>query len=79
VLSFAFHDNQGIKPILLGEIFINFQQVKWQAQDTYEQEITLLFIHGVLHLLGYNHDNLKKAKLMQNLQNNILKQLNFVA
>jgi ssRNA-specific RNase YbeY (16S rRNA maturation enzyme) len=28
VLSFAFHDNQGIKPILLGEIFINFQQVK---------------------------------------------------
>lgn len=31
-----------------------------------------LIVHGTLHLLGYDHDNLKKAKIMENIERKIL-------
>jgi probable rRNA maturation factor len=62
----------------LGEIFINFQQAQRQAKTTYEAELLLLFIHGVLHLLKYDHGNAKQKQIMFRLQNKIMKQLNLV-
>jgi len=38
--------------------------------------LTHLFIHGVLHLLGYDHENSYEAKIMESLEAKILKNLN---
>jgi len=57
VLSFPFGD-----PDLLGEIYISLQRAKIQAKRyglTYNEELKRLFIHGLLHLAGYDHH--KKA------------------
>jgi len=57
VLSFPFGDDD-----LLGEIYISLQRAKVQARRyglTYEEELRRLLIHGLLHLMGYDH--LKKA------------------
>ncbi|MDR0739368.1 MAG: rRNA maturation RNase YbeY [Mycoplasmataceae bacterium] len=78
VLSFAMHENNKIKTPLLGEIFINYQQAQRQANVSNEYELTLLFIHGVLHLLGYDHHNKNAKKRMFDLQNKIIKQLKLV-
>jgi len=43
----------------LGSIVINYEYAKEKAHElghTLEDEITLLFIHGMLHLLGYDHE-----------------------
>ena len=43
----------------LGEVIISYPQAVIQAEEhqhTIEKEITILIIHGVLHLLGYEHD-----------------------
>lgn len=43
----------------LGEVVISYPQAKTQAEEhghTVNKEISLLLIHGVLHLLGYDHD-----------------------
>lgn len=43
----------------LGSIVINHELAKQKAQElghTIEEEIALLFIHGLLHLLGYDHE-----------------------
>ena len=43
----------------LGSIVINYEYAKEKAHvlgHTLEDEITLLFIHGMLHLLGYDHE-----------------------
>lgn len=43
----------------LGSIIINFELSKLKADElghTIEEEITLLFIHGLLHLLGFDHE-----------------------
>jgi probable rRNA maturation factor len=57
VLSFNFGD-----PDLLGEVYISLQRAKVQARAyglTYDEELKRLLIHGLLHLMGYDHH--KKA------------------
>lgn len=65
----------------LGEIFISYQKAKDQArqhQQTIKKEIAFLFIHGILHLLGYGHTIEKDKKVMQNLEEKILALLLFI-
>lgn len=53
VLSFPLDDE-------MGEIFINLDKIKTEAKDfemKRDEFITYLFIHGVLHLKGYDHGN----------------------
>lgn len=43
----------------LGSIVINHELAYEKAKElghTHEEEITLMFIHGLLHLLGYDHE-----------------------
>lgn len=43
----------------LGSIVINYELADAKAKElghTIEEEITLLFIHGMLHLLGFDHE-----------------------
>ena len=43
----------------LGEVIISYPQAVTQAEEhqhSIKREITILIIHGVLHLLGYEHD-----------------------
>lgn len=63
------------KILRLGEIFISYQKAKAQAiqrQHTVKKEIAFLFIHGILHLLGYKHTGKNEAKKMQKLERKIL-------
>jgi probable rRNA maturation factor len=76
VISFALHD-AGYKTNLLGEIFINYQDVSL-TQNNFYKHFTLLFIHGVLHLLRFDHADKKHEVKMFNMQNRILKALNLL-
>ena len=45
--------------IVLGDIVINLHKAKRQAMEnglTFEEELKRLLIHGLLHLLGYDHE-----------------------
>ncbi|MEK6774441.1 MAG: rRNA maturation RNase YbeY [Bdellovibrionota bacterium] len=71
VLSFETDD-----PDAIGELVMCPQVLKKQATDnklTYENEITRMIVHGVLHLLGYDHELSPEAdKKMMLLQEQIL-------
>lgn len=71
VLSFAFWDS-GFPTALLGEIYIDIETAQSQQTDGLENEMCLLFVHGILHLLGYDHANKKEEKEMFDLQKKIL-------
>lgn len=45
------------RAVVLGEIAINLDAAKRQAEEygTGEREVNYLFVHGMLHLLGYDH------------------------
>lgn len=63
----------------LGELIFCPQVIKKQASrfdHTVKQEFCYMLVHGVLHLLGYDHElNQKEAKLMFGLQDQIFKSL----
>lgn len=62
VLSFP-QDMDEVSPvpgeIILGDIAVSLDTAQVQAKEhglTFEEEIFLLLIHGILHLLGYDHE-----------------------
>lgn len=78
VLSFPYGDDhfapQNIKHIY-GEIFINYYKAVEQAkkyQNTSEEEVWFLLVHGLLHIWGFRHNNLKQKFIMDNLTKKIL-------
>jgi len=79
VISFALCDSEDGCPIdqniELGDIFINKNRVFSQAIDyehSVKREFVFLFVHGLLHLLGYDHMNLEDEKVMFGLQKKII-------
>lgn len=54
-------------PRQLGEIIISFEQAQRQADEfghTVGHEVSLLIVHGILHLLGYDHVTLEQQAVM---------------
>ena len=59
--------------LLLGDVLICPKVAKRQAtQHSYETEISLLLIHGILHLLGYDHAEQEEREIMESRQKEIL-------
>jgi len=62
----------------LGDILISLPRAKKQAQaahHTLEAEVQLLTVHGVLHLLGYDHAGVKEKARMWKMQAEVLGRL----
>tara|TARA_B100000925_G_scaffold80909_1_gene57410 strand:+ start:511 stop:795 length:285 start_codon:yes stop_codon:yes gene_type:complete len=71
VLSFNY-DNKMNE--VLGEIFISTNYCKKNIKinnNSLKKEIILIAIHGILHLIGYNHTKKKDEKKMFMLQNKL--------
>ncbi|OWZ83063.1 rRNA maturation RNase YbeY [Natranaerobius trueperi] len=66
------------KYLMLGDIVINRYAIINQAEQyghSEERELSFLFLHGLLHLLGFDHDNAKNCNEMFALQEEILSKL----
>ncbi len=63
----------------LGEVIISYPQAVIQAEEhqhSVNREIAILIIHGVLHLLGYEHDKPELRRQMVTREEEILNQIN---
>ena len=83
VISFAFLDGDENKDkifqsnamVVLGEIYISFDKAREQASaygHSLDRELKFLFVHGLLHLLGYDHMTKEDEEIMFALQEEIL-------
>ena len=73
VLSFSTGD-----PGDLGDLFVSVPQIKRQAKlwgVSFQEEMTRMIVHGVLHLMNYTHETTKKSNDMFELQEKYIKQL----
>lgn len=79
VISFALEDYKDIKYEnnyrVLGDIYISIDKVKEQAKEyghSEKRELAFLAVHGLLHLLGYDHMEKEDEKVMFSKQELIL-------
>ena len=79
VISFALEDDKSmIIPDdirLLGDIYICLDKAKEQAKEyghSLERELCFLAVHGIYHLLGYDHETEEDAKIMFKKQEEVL-------
>ena len=77
ILSFPFHQKKkDLKKIYLGDIIISYDYMNKpnNLSDTeFKQKTIKIFIHGFLHLLGYDHIRFKDYKKMLEEEQKIFK------
>lgn len=83
VLSFAFRESDEPEVIgtdfdILGDVIISLERAKVQAEEfghSYLREIIFLEVHGLLHLLGYDHIDDEERREMEAEQKFIMNKL----
>lgn len=83
VLSFAFRESEEPEVIgadfeILGDVIISLERAKFQAEDfghTFLREVIFLEVHGLLHLLGYDHIDEAERLEMETEQKFIMNEL----
>jgi probable rRNA maturation factor len=83
VLAFAMKEgeNTHLHPAVLGDVVVSTETAQREACQrgvTLEEEMALLLVHGILHLLGYDHDiTLNETAEMEAREQEILTRLGF--
>jgi probable rRNA maturation factor len=88
ILSFPYHDNlkpgqkisiKDIEDKNLGDIIISLEHAKKDSQEqniNFQEYIFILLIHGISHLLNYDHKTEKDFKIMKKFEKSLLSQIN---
>lgn len=75
VLSFPFDNSFNLPVKVLGDIVISAPKAVSQSkeyQHSLNREIGFLMVHGLLHLIGYDHETPEQENKMFSLQKNLL-------
>ena len=80
VLSFAQREGDFADPNdpMLGDIIVSLERAQAQANERHiplSQELSLLLVHGLLHLLGYDHIEDDEAEEMEALEKRLLSEI----
>jgi probable rRNA maturation factor len=78
VLSFSATKEEKINSYL-GEIVISCYQIKKQAKElknSFQYELIFIFVHGLLHLLGYNDEDDKSREVIIKLGEKLILEYN---
>ena len=62
----------------IGEIYISIPKIEKQSLEngvSFSKELSTMAIHGALHLLGYNHEDILEEKIMFSKTDEILKSI----
>ncbi len=84
VISFALEDDKTFVKTdfrVLGDIYISIDKVHEQARSyghSFRRELSFLTVHGIMHLLGYDHMNPDDEKIMFGKQEKILNELGII-
>ena len=68
VLSFPLVDKDDpvAEDLMLGDVVISLETAERQALElevTFQEEVLRLLVHGLLHLLGYDHENVSESEV----------------
>lgn len=80
VLSFPYQDADFVgEADCLGDIVVSLDQIKRQAHEygnSWEEELNKIFVHGALHLLGFDHQTDSDYEVMKKIEDKIISAFN---
>jgi len=86
VLSFAMQEGEPVpgidgEELILGDVVISLQTALRQSTEygvSFHQEMAYLVIHGILHLIGYDHQEEEEQQLMRQKEENLMTRIEFL-
>ena len=82
ILSFPSQNKKDLKilsksnlEIYLGDIIINSKKMNTSSKKLFKKHFDILWIHGLVHLLGYDHKKDSNYKKMNNIEKKLLSKL----
>ena len=80
VITFALEDDKTFNPEIriLGDVYISIDKAISQSEEynhSLRRELCFLAVHGLLHLLGYDHMEKEEEEVMFKLQEDILNEM----
>tara|TARA_B100001741_G_scaffold131131_1_gene108169 strand:- start:6 stop:455 length:450 start_codon:yes stop_codon:yes gene_type:complete len=79
VLSFTNEDISKEMTGNIGDIAINYEYVQRESKEynkSFDSHMIHMLIHGIYHILGFNHENDETANIMENKEIILLEKLN---
>ncbi len=83
ILSFPNQTKNELKKLLsnnssiyLGDIIINFDKINPITNKNFKAHLDSLWVHGLVHLFGYDHKSENSYKKMKLIENKLLKKIN---
>jgi probable rRNA maturation factor len=77
-VSILFKSAKTNVPIILGDVVLAFQTIQQESivqKKSFDDHLVHLAVHGVLHLLGFDHEKDEDAAIMESLEIEILSSL----
>ena len=78
VLAFPMRDYRGLSGPVLGDVVISVETAKREARKRkkdFQEEFDLYFVHGILHLLGYDDEKPRARKKMKAKEKELMESL----
>lgn len=74
ILTFSYYSPELKKTDIVGEIYLCLEKIKLYAKErgmTYKEQLEYIVIHGLVHLMGYDHESEKDAREMEKVERKI--------
>ena len=82
ILSFPYQIKKDLKKlrtkkleVYLGDIIINIKKINIESKTKFKNHFNILWIHGLLHLFGYDHKKEKNYKKMSFFEKKFLRKI----
>lgn len=75
ILTFPYRDSVDKTTDIAGEIYLCLEKIQYYAEErgtSYEEQLKYIIIHGLVHMMGYDHETEKKSKEMEKIEKRIL-------
>ncbi len=74
ILTFPYRDTVNKATDIAGEIYLCLEKIQYYAEEkwmSYEEQLRSTIIHGLVHMMGYDHETEKESKEMEKIEKKI--------
>jgi len=75
ILTFPYRDTVRKSTDIAGEIYLCLEKIQYYAEErgtSYEEQLKYIIVHGLVHMMGYDHETEKESQEMERIEKKIL-------